>query len=146
MSQISNETKLPKIENASMIKTIKLTFSNKKEFVASVDGLVAIQFIKDDKNILVRRGRVKDIVLIKQRSLTHCEDHESRIILDCSEQFSINIIEIKLKDIIDIGGIDDEFTDYSERITELTPNNETFQSVPVREHGMAVERKIPVMS
>lgn len=147
MNCMCEKMKLPKVENASMIPTIKLKFSNEKEFVISVDGLVGIQFIKDDKTILVRRGRVKDIVLIKRRELAHCEDCESRIILDCSEQFSINIIEIKLKDIIDIDEIDYEFKDYSERITELKPNNiHGNTSIPVREHGMTVERKIPIMS
>ena len=132
--------KLPKAVDLDMVKCVKITMSNEETYTLKVDDLVGIQFVKDDKRILVRRGRIKDLVVINKRELSTKEDNVSRIILDCSEQFSVKILEIKFSEVIKIGGIDDEFEDYSDRITELKPDHmEEFEDgvkIPVREHGM----------
>ena len=140
---IHNHSKLPKVVNLDMVKCVKITMSNDEEYTLKVDDLVAIQFIKDDKRILVRRGRVKDLVVISSRELSCKEDNVSRIILDCSEQFTVKILEIKFSEVIKIGNIDDEFEDYSDRITELKPDHmkecEHGTHIPVREHGMCTK-------
>lgn len=144
MSCICNCLKLPKVDSKEMVRCIKINMSNGEQYVVKQEDMVAIQFVKDDKKILVRRGRVKDIVVVNQKMLHTIEDNVSRIILDCSEQFSIKIIEIKLKDIIKIGGIDDEFYDYSDRIVELNPNfmDEDGCKIPVRHDGMCTEEEM----
>ena len=140
--------KLPKATNIDMVKCVKIDMNNEESYTIKVDDLVAIQFIKNDQQILVRRGRVKDLVVINQRELSTKTDNVSRIILDCSEQFTVKILEIKFTDVIKIGGIDDEFEDYGDRITELKPNHihecEHGTSIPVREHGMHTKEECPV--
>ena len=138
--------KLPKATNIDMVKCVKIHMSNDEDYVLKVDDLVAIQFVKDDKRILVRRGRIKDLVVVNYRELSCKTDNASRIILDCSEQFTVKIIEIKFSDVIKIGAIDDEFEDYSDRITKLEPNHlencEEGLKVPVREHGMVTKEEL----
>lgn len=140
MTCMHKHLKLPKAVNLDMVKCVKITMSNEETYNVKVDDLVAIQFVKDDKRILVRRGRIKDLVVVNCRELSTKSDNVSRIILDCSEQFTVKILEIKFSDIIKIGGIDDEFEDYSDRITELIPDHmrgyEDGIKTPVREHGI----------
>lgn len=140
MSFICNCLKLPKMSKYEMIKCIKISMDNGEDYTIKTNDLVGIQFLKNDKQILVRRGRIKDIVIVNRRTLSTCDDNVSHIILDCSQQFSIKIIEIKLKDIIKIGGIDDEFPDYNNRIKELESNylkdGSCSSQVPTRQGGM----------
>ena len=133
--------KLPVMTDCKLIKCIKISMNNGEEYIVKTDDLVAIQFIRNDERIFVRKGRIHDIVLVDKRSLSSRVDNVSRIILDCSEQFTIKTIEIKLKDIIKIGGLDDEFDDYSDRITELKPNFIEENRIPTREHGMTTEKE-----
>lgn len=139
MSCMHKHLKLPKAVNLEMVKCVKITMNNEETYTVKVDDLVGIQFVKDDKKILVRRGRIKDLVVVNSRELSTKTDNVSRIILDCSEQFTVKILEIKFSDIIKIGSIDDEFEDYSDRITELIPDHmeecEHGSKIPVREHG-----------
>ena len=143
---LHNNLKLPKAVDLDMVKCVKITMSNEEVYTVKVDDLVGIQFVKNDQQILVRRGRIKDIVVVNQRELSTKTDNVSRIILDCSEQFTVNILEIKFTDVIKIGGIDDEFEDYSDRITELNPGHikdckENGCEIPVREHGMHTQKE-----
>lgn len=144
---LHNHLKLPKAINLDMVKCVKITMNNEEEYTVKVDDLVAIQFVKNDSQILVRRGRIKDLVVVNQRELSTKTDNVSRIILDCSEQFTVKILEIKFTDVIKIGKIDDEFEDYSDRITELKPEHlhecEHGVSIPVREHGMHTKEECP---
>lgn len=144
MSYICNALKLPMINNYEILKCIKICMGNGEEYTIKQNDLVGIQFVKDDKRILVRRGRIKDIVLINRRQLSTVNDNVSYIVLDCSEQFSIKIIEIKLKDIIKIGKLDEEFPDYSDRITELEPNflDQNQVKVPTRHGGMITKEEL----
>ena len=132
-------SKLPKAVNLEMIRCVKVDMSNGDSYTVKQDDLVAIQFIKDNKQILVRRGRIKDLVVINRRELSKQTDNVSHIILDCSEQFTVKIIEIKFSDIIKIGSIDDEFYDYNDRIAEIKPNFIEGDSYPVREGGLVTE-------
>lgn len=135
--------KLPIMTDCQLIKCVKISMNNGEEYTVKTDDLVGIQFIKHDERILVRRGRIKDIVVINKRHLSNCNnDNVSRIILDCSEQFTVKTIEIKLKDIIKIGRIDDVFEDYSDRITHLKPNFIEGNRIPTREHGMITEEEL----
>lgn len=149
---LHNELKLPKATNLEMVKCVKITMNNEDAYTVKVDDLVAIQFIQNDQQILVRRGRIKDLVVINQRELSCKTDNVSRIILDCSEQFTVKILEIKFTDIIKIGGIDDEFENYKDRIEHLEPGHikecEHGSSIPVREHGMHTKEEChkPVVS
>lgn len=143
---LHNNLKLPKAVDLDMVKCVKITMSNEETYTIKVDDLVGIQFVKNDQQILVRRGRIKDLVVVNQRELSTKTDNVSRIILDCSEQFTVNILEIKFTDVIKIGGIDDEFEDYSDRITELKPGHledckEDGCKIPVREHGMHTQKE-----
>ena len=133
--------KLPKTTNLEMIRCVKITMNNEETYIVKVDDLVGIQFVKDDKQILVRRGRIKELVVVNERELCTKTDNVSRIILDCSEQFTVKIIEIKFSDIIKIGNIDDEFEDYSDRITNLEPNFIEGCEYPVREHGLVTKEE-----
>jgi len=144
MSCMCNHHKLPIMTGYEMLKCIKISMNNGDEFIVKTNDLVGIQFVKDDKQILVRRGRIKDIVIVNRRTIHTHDDNVSTIILDCSEQFSIKIIEIKIKDIIKIGGIDDEFEDYSDRITELDPNyiTDNCHRIPTRQGGMITENEL----
>lgn len=136
---LHNNLKLPKAVDLDMVKCVKITMNNEETYTVKVDDLVGIQFVKNDQQILVRRGRIKDLVVVNQRELSTKSDNVSRIILDCSEQFTVKILEIKFTDVIKIGGIDDEFEDYSDRITELKPDHthecEHGTHIPPREHG-----------
>ena len=149
MNCMHSQLKLPRAIDLDMVKCVKITMNNDEEYTVKVDDLVAIQFVKDDKKILVRRGRVKDLVVINKRELSTKADNVSHIILDCSEQFSVKILEIKFSDIIKVGGIDDEFEDYSDRITELKPDcmheHDGGVSIPVREHGMVTQKGMAIM-
>ena len=141
MSCVQNHLKLPKAVNLEMVRCVKMTMSNEEEYTVKVGDIVAIQFVKDDKRILVRRGRIKDLVVVNKRELSTPTDNVSRIILDCSEQFTVKIIEIKFTDVIKIGGIDDEFEDYSDRITELESNFINGNTIPTRCHGMITKEE-----
>lgn len=132
---------LPYVKCTELVKCIRLTMDNGKSYTVKIDDMVGIQFIKDDKRILVRRGRIKDIFIVNRRELTTNEDNVSHIVLDCSEQFSVKIIDIKLKDIIDIKGYDDEFTDYSDRIENLEPNYIEGDRLPIRQDGLVTEEE-----
>ena len=142
MGCIHNHLKLPYANNLEMVKCVKISMSNEDSYTIKVGDLVGIQFVKDDKQILVRRGRVKDLVVINVRELSNKEDNVSHIVLDCSQQFSVKIIDIKFKDLIKIGGIDDEFEDYSDRIQELEPNYIEGNKFPVREHGLVTKEEM----
>ena len=141
MGCMHKHLKLPKATNLEMVKCVKISMSNDENYTLKVDDLVAIQFVKDDKRILVRKGRVKDLVVINQRELSTRTDNVSRIILDCSEQFTVKILEIKFTDVIKIGDIDAEFEDYSDRITELEHNHIEGCDYPVREHGLITKEE-----
>ena len=140
MSFLCNCLKLPKMARYELVKCVKISMSNEEDYTIKTNDLVGIQFLKNDKQILVRRGRIKDIVIVNRRTLSTCDDNVSHIILDCSQQFSIKIIEIKLKDIIKIGGIDEDFLDYDDRIKELDPNylkdGKCSSQIPTRHDGM----------
>ena len=146
MNCFCNHLKLPTMEKYEQVKCIKISMSNGEEYTIKTNDMVAIQFVKDDKRILVRRGRIKDFMIVNRRCLSTCNDNVSHIILDCSQQYTIKIIEIKLKDIIKIGNIDDEFEDYSDRITELHPdfmvNGENNSTIPVRHQGMITQEEM----
>ena len=142
MSYFCDLHKLPKLNKYELLTCIKLSMDNGEEYTIKTNDLIGIQFVKDDKRILVRRGRVKDIVVVNRRKLSTIDDNVSHIILDCSEQFSIKIIEIKFKDIIKIGGIDDEFEDYNDRITDLEPNFIDGCRIPTRENGMYTKEEM----
>ena len=134
--------KLPTVEDVKMIKCAKIILSNETSFIIKEDDLVGIQIVRGDDSIVVRKGRIKDFKIVNNRELSNKVDNLSHIILDCSEQFSVKILEIKLKDIVDIGPIDKEFKDYSKRITELTPNFlEGNLEVPTREGGMVTKEE-----
>ena len=135
--------KLPIMTDCQLIKCVKISMNNGEEYTIKTDDLVGIQFIRHDERILVRRGRIKDIVVVNKRNLSNCNnDNVSRIILDCSEQFTVKTLEIKLKDIIKIGGIDDVFEDYNDRITHLKPNFIEGNRIPTRYHGMITEEEL----
>ena len=123
MSNCYLHSKLPKTVNLEIVRCVKMTMDDGTEYTVKIDDLVGIQFIKNDNQILVRKGRVKDLVVINSRELSTRSDNVSKIILDCSEQFSVKIVEIKFSDVIKIGKIDDEFNDYNDRITELDPSH-----------------------
>lgn len=144
MSCICNNKKLPTVTDCKLITCVKISMSNGEEYTLKTDDLVAIQFVRCDEKIIVRRGRVKEIIIVNKRQLSCGNDNVSRIILDCSEQFTVKIIEIKLNDIIKIGKIDDEFEDYNDRITELQPNFMTENTIPARDHGMITEQDLAV--
>jgi len=139
--------KLPKAVKLDMITCVKVDMSNEESYTVKEGDLVAIQFIKDDRQILVRRGRVKDLVVINDRAITNggkteCGiPHVSHIILDCSEQFSINVIEIKIKDVIKIADINYDFNDYTERVTSLEKNYIDGNKIPVRQGGMITKEE-----
>ena len=145
MNCMCDKRKLPNFVDCEPLKCAKILMSNDEEYIVKIDDLVAIQFIKNDEKILVRRGRIKDIIIVNKKQLSkYVSDNVSRIILDCSEQFTVKIIDIRLSDIIKIGGIDDEFDDYSDRETYIEPNfmkDNGFDGaiIPVREHGMITE-------
>lgn len=146
---LHNNLKLPKAVDLDMVRCVKVTMSNEESYTVKVDDLVAIQFVKNDQQILVRRGRIKDLVVINRRELSTKTDNVSHIILDCSEQFTVKLIEIKFSDVIKIGGIDDEFEDYSDRITQLEPGHlkdckADGCKIPVREHGFHTKEECPV--
>lgn len=132
--------KLPKVTNLEMVKCVKVSMNN-ETYTIKVDDLVAIQFVKNDKQILVRRGRIKDLVVINERQLSTKSDNVSRIILDCSEQFTVKILEIRFSDVIKIDDIDAEFEDYSDRIEHLPPNFIEGNHCPVREHGLVTKEE-----
>ena len=144
----NDHLKLPKPIKLDMLRCVKIDMNNEESYIIKEGDLVGIQFIKDDKLILVRKGRIKDIVVINERCVTNGGKseggitHASHIVLDCSEQFSVKIIEIKFTDIIKIGGIDDKFDDYTDRITELKPNCIEDNKFPVREHGLVTKEEI----
>lgn len=142
MSCNCDHLRLPVMTDCKLLKCIKISMNNGEEYTVKTDDLVAIQFVKHDERILVRRGRIKDIVVVNRRELSNKYDNVSRIILDCSEQFTIKVIEIKLKDIIKIGAIDDEFDDYNDRITHLKPNFIEGNKIPTRRHGMITEEEL----
>lgn len=143
MSCVCNHLKLPIMTDCKLIKCVKISMNNGEEYTIKTDDLVGIQFVRHDERILVRRGRIKDIVVVNKRHLSDCKnDNLSRIILDCSEQFTVKTIEIKLKDIIKIGDIDDTFEDYSDRITHLKPNFMEGNRIPTRYHGMITEEEL----
>ena len=127
--------KLPKAKDITPIRCVKISMNNEKEYVIKEGDVVGVQFIKDNL-ILIRKGRIKDIVVINSRQLSAPTDNVSHIILDCSEQFTVKLIEIKFTDIIAIGGIDDEFEDYDNRIKHLEPNHIEGNSIPTRQGGM----------
>ena len=134
--------KLPHVEDIKMVKCANITMSDGKNFMIKENDLVGIQFIRPDNQIIVRRGRIKDFKIVNKRELSNKVDNLSHIILDCSEQFSVKILEIKLKDIIAIGSIETEFEDYSDRITQLAPNViEGNINIPVREGGMVTKKE-----
>ena len=118
--------KLPVMTDCKLIKCIKISMNNGEEYIVKTDDLVAIQFIRNDERIFVRKGRIHDIVLVDKRSLSSRVDNVSRIILDCSEQFTIKTIEIKLKDIIKIGGLDDEFDDYDDEYDKYDDDDDYY--------------------
>lgn len=143
MSCVCNHLKLPVMTDCKLIKCVKISMSNGEEYTIKTDDLVGIQFVRHDERILVRRGRIKDIVVVNKRHLSDCKnDNSSHIILDCSEQFTVKTLEIKLKDIIKIGSIDDAFEDYSDRITHLKPNFMEGNRIPTRYHGMITEEEL----
>ena len=142
MSHICNQLKLPFMTECKLIKCVKISMSNGEEYTIKNNDLVGIQFVRNDERIFVRKGRIHDIIIVDKRSLSSHIDNVSRIILDCSEQFTVKTIEIKFKDIIKIGGIDDEFEDYSDRITHLKPNFIEGNKIPTREHGMTTEKEL----
>ena len=138
--------KLPIINNYDLIRCIRINMSNGEQYTVKTGDLVGIQFIKNDKQILLRKGRIKEINVVNKRCLSTETDNVSCIILDASEQFSIKLIEIKLKDIIKIGAITDEFPDYSDRITELEPNFveecKNGVKIPTRHDGMITKEEL----
>jgi hypothetical protein len=133
----NQDKRLPRTTDLKPLKCVKITMSNEKEYIVTQEDIIAVQFVRPmDNKIIIRRGRVQDLVIINQRELSTPKDNASRIILDCSEQFSVKVIEIKFKDIIAIGGIDTEFEDYSDRIEELGPNFMEGNTIPIRHGGM----------
>lgn len=134
--------KLPTVDKVKMVKCANIIMSDGKEYIIKENDLVGIQFIRPNGQIIVRRGRIKDFKIVNSRELSNKTDNLSHIILDCSEQFSVKIIEIKLKDIIAIDKVDAEFKDYSDRIEHLAPNYiEGDLKVPVREGGMITKEE-----
>lgn len=114
--------RLPKMVSVLPILACEIRMDNGESYSVKEGDIVAIQYINEREQIVVRKGRVKDIVIVNRRDIHTVCDNVSRINLDCSEQFSVHMIEIKFKDIIKIGNIDDEFDDYEDRITELEPS------------------------
>lgn len=134
--------KLPFVSDIKMIKCANLIMSDGTNFSIKENDLIAVQFIRPDDKIIIRKGRLKDFKIINNRDINNKIDNLSHIILDCSEQFSVKIIEIKIKDIIDIGTFEKEFKDYSERIDHLAPNTlDGNLKVPVREGGMVTKEE-----
>ena len=133
--------KLPKVEELELVRCVKVTMNNDESCIIKTDDLVGIQFVKDNKQIVVRRGRIKDIAVVNRRELSSTEDNVSRIVLDCSEQFTVKIIEIKFSDIIRIAGVDDEFKDYKDMIDRLPPGYMDDDKIPVREQGMVTKEE-----
>lgn len=135
--------KLPTVTGFSMIQCVRISLSNGEVYTLKINDLVGIQFVKNNERIFVRKGRVKDIVIVNKRNFSTLDDNASHIILDCSEQYTIKLVEIKIKDIIKVGRIEDEFDDYDDRITELDPNFiEGDLHIPTREHGMYTEEEM----
>ena len=142
MSCICNQLKLPVVTECKPIMGAQISMSNGESYTIKANDLVAIQFVRNDEKIFVRRGRVRDVVLVDKRQLSTNKDNVSRIILDCSEQYTVKVIEIKIKDVIKIDDISAEFPDYSDRITKLEPNYVEENTIPVREHGMITEEEL----
>ena len=132
--------RLPRATDLKMLKCVKITMNNGKEYIVREDDIVAIQFVRHDGQIIIRKGRIKDLVVINQRELSTPKDNASRIILDCSEQFSVKVREIKFKDIIDMGGIDHKFEDYSDR-EDIEHNHMEGNKIPIRHGGMCTEEE-----
>ena len=138
--------KLPKAVKLDMVRCVKIEMSNEESYTIKEGDLVGIQFVKDDTKILVRKGRVKDIIVINDKATTDGAKtngipNVSHIVLDCSEQFTVKLVEIRFVDIIKVGGIDDEFEDYNDRITELEPNFIEGDNCPVREGGLVTKQE-----
>ena len=110
---------LPRITEVENIKSFKLFFNDKEYcFKITQDDLISVQYINERDQIVVRRGRIKDIVAIAERGTNYGDN--SRIILDCSEQYTVKIIEVKINSIIEMGDIDkDDYKDYSNRKTDI---------------------------
>lgn len=140
-----NRGRLPIINNYDILKSIRINMSNGESYTVTVGDIVKVQFIKDDKQILIREGRIKDINIVNRRCLSTANDNVSYITLDASQQFSIKLIDIKLKDIIKIGDITDRFIDYSDVTTELEPNyiegREDGMKIPTRHDGMVTKEE-----
>lgn len=142
MSCTCNLNKLPSVSEIKLLTCVSLTMNNGQEYIIKQNDLVGIQFVKCDKKILVRRGRVKEIKIVNRREIGTCMDNASYIILDCSEQFTVKTVEIKIKDIIKIGSVYEKFDDYDDRVTELIPNFiEGSTIIPTREFGMYTEKE-----
>lgn len=134
--------RLPSVKYTEPIKCFRIYMDNGEDYTIKTNDMVAIQFVKDNKRILVRRGRIKDFFVVNKRQLSKSFDDVSHIVLDCSEQFSIKIIDIRFCDIIKIGGIDDEFDDYSDRLTTIEPNYIDGDKLPVRKGGLVTEEEV----
>ena len=64
MNCMCDKRKLPNFVDCEPLKCAKILMSNDEEYIVKIDDLVAIQFIKNDEKILVRRGRIKDIIIV----------------------------------------------------------------------------------
>lgn len=135
--------KLPSVDNIKMLTCCSVDLSTGKNIVIKQNDLVAVQFVKG-KDIIIRRGRIAEIKVSKTRGIDDKTDNLSCIVLDCSEQFTVKIIEIKFRDVVDIGEVDGEFVDYNNRATELEVSSlrdtEEPNIIPVRERGFAVTK------
>ena len=116
--------KLPKMVHVEPVLACTIHMDNGESYSFKKGDIVAIQYVNEREHIVVRKGRVKDIVIVNTRNIHTVCDNVSRINLDCSEQFSVHMIEIKFKDIIKVGGVDEEFDDYDDRKTEIEPSTE----------------------
>ena len=126
---------LPKAKSYKPLPCAEIIMDDGTTYVVRVGELVSIQFIKNDQRVLVRRGRVMDIKIANVKKLSSAEDNVSNIILDCSEQFSNDITDIKLKDILQIRHFNHNFEDLPE-IGELTLGYIEGPHYPVREGGL----------
>lgn len=125
---------LPKVKSCRPIACTEIQMDNGDTYVIKVGDVVSIKFIQNDERVIVRRGRVHDIRVSTKRCM-NTDDNISNIILDCSQQFSQKIIEIKIKDVLEINHYNHEYEDLNEK-DKIEHGYIEGPHYPVREGGL----------
>lgn len=132
---------LPKAKSYKLLPCVEICMDDGSTYITRVGEMVSIQFIENNQRVVVRRGRVMDIKVANIKKLSSAEDNVSNIVLDCSEKFSEDIIDIKMTDILQIRHFNHNFEDLPE-IGELTPGCIEGPHYPVREGGLIYEDQL----